>query len=139
MSKIKDGDVVYVHYTGKLVNGQIFDTSLQREPLEVQIGSGSVIKGFENGLLGMGIGEKKTIEIESAEAYGERHEYMLQEAPKDKVPENVQLGDMLQATSPVGPVNFTVIELKEDTVILDGNHPLAGEKLIFELEVVDVQ
>jgi FKBP-type peptidyl-prolyl cis-trans isomerase 2 len=139
MSKIKDGDVVYVHYTGKLENGQIFDTSLQRGPLEVQIGSGSVIKGFENGLLGMGIGEKKTIEIESAEAYGDRHEYMLQEAPKDKVPENVQLGDMLQATSPVGPVNFTVIELKDETVVLDGNHPLAGEKLIFELEVVDVQ
>jgi FKBP-type peptidyl-prolyl cis-trans isomerase SlpA len=139
MSKIKDGDVVYVHYTGKLENGQIFDSSLEREPLEVKIGGGSVIAGFENGLLGMEIGEKKTVEIDSDEAYGQRHDYMLQEAPKDKVPENVQLGDMLQASSPMGPINFTVIELKEDTVVLDGNHPLAGEKLIFDLEIVDVQ
>jgi len=121
MSKIKDGDVVYVHYTGKLENGQIFDSSLEREPLEVKIGGGSVIAGFENGLLGMEIGEKKTVEIDSDEAYGQRHDYML------------------QASSPMGPINFTVIELKEDTVVLDGNHPLAGEKLILDLEIVDVQ
>lgn len=138
MTKVKNGDTVFVHYTGKLENGLIFDTSIAREPLEVKIGEGMVIPGFENGLLEMTVGEKKVLEIEKGEGYGDKNDYMIQEAPKDKVPQDVKLGDMLQATSPAGPINFTVVEIKEDVVILDGNHPLAGEKLIFEVEVVDI-
>lgn len=138
MTKVKNGDTVYVHYTGKLENGLIFDTSKSREPLEVKIGEGMVIPGFENGLLEMTVGEKKVLEIEKEDGYGDKNDYMIQEAPKDKVPHDVKLGDMLQATSPAGPINFTVVEIKEDVVILDGNHPLAGEKLIFEVELVDI-
>jgi len=138
MTKVKNGDTVFVHYTGKLENGLIFDTSKSREPLEVKIGEGMVIPGFENGLLEMSIGEKKVLEIEKEDGYGEKNDYMIQEAPKDKVPQDVKLGDMLQATSPAGPINFTVVEIKEDVVILDGNHPLAGENLVFEVEVVDI-
>jgi FKBP-type peptidyl-prolyl cis-trans isomerase 2 len=138
MTKVKNGDTVFVHYTGKLENGLIFDTSISREPLEVKIGEGMVIPGFENGLLEMSVGEKKVLEIEKGYGYGEKNDYMIQEAPKDKVPQDVKLGDMLQATSPAGPINFTVVEIKEDVVILDGNHPLAGENLVFEVEVVDI-
>ena len=138
MVKVKNGDTVLVHYTGKLENGVVFDTSKTRDPLEVKIGEGMVIRGFENGLLEMTKGETKKLEIEKEEGYGDKHDYMIQEAPLDKVPEGVKLGDMLQAGSPMGPVNFTVIEIKEEVVILDGNHPLAGEKLTFEVEVVDI-
>jgi len=138
MTKVKNGDTVHVHYTGKLDNGVVFDTSTSREPLEVKIGEGSVIPGFESGLLEMSKGETKILDIEKENAYGEKHDYMVQEVPKDKVPEDVKLGDMLQGTSPAGPVNFTVVEIKDEVVVLDGNHPLAGEKLIFEVEIVDI-
>jgi len=138
MVKVKNGDTVLVHYTGKLENGVVFDTSKTRDPLEVKIGEGMVIRGFENGLLEMTKGETKKLEIEKEEGYGDKHDYMIQEAPLDKVPEGVKLGDMLQAGSALGPVNFTVIEIKEEVVVLDGNHPLAGEKLTFEVEVVDI-
>ena len=138
MIKVKNGDTVHVHYTGKLDNGVVFDTSTSREPLEVKIGEGSVIPGFESGLLEMSKGETKILDIEKENAYGEKHDYMVQEVPKDKVPEDVKLGDMLQGTSPAGPVNFTVVEIKDEVVVLDGNHPLAGEKLIFEVEIVDI-
>ena len=86
----------------------------------------------------MSKGETKILDIEKENAYGEKHDYMVQEVPKDKVPEDVKLGDMLQGTSPAGPVNFTVVEIKDEVVVLDGNHPLAGEKLIFEVEIVDI-
>ena len=138
MSKVKNGDTVFVHYTGKLTNGMVFDSSKSRLPLEVKIGDGSVIKGFEDGLLEMSKGETKTVHINKDDAYGDKNDFMIQEAPKDKVPEDVKLGDVLQASSPMGPINFTVVEIKEDTVLLDGNHPLAGEDLTFDLEVVDI-
>jgi len=140
MRKIQSGDNVKVHYTGKLEDGSIFDTSLAegREPLETTLGQGQLIKGFEAGLIDMSEGEKKTIEIESADAYGEHNPEMINEIPRAQVPEGVKEGEMLQGMGPMGPVNVKVVEVKEETVILDANHPLAGKKLIFDLEVVSI-
>jgi FKBP-type peptidyl-prolyl cis-trans isomerase 2 len=140
MRKIQSGDNVKVHYTGKLEDGSIFDTSLTegREPLETTLGQGQLIKGFEAGLIDMLEGEKKTIEIESADAYGEYNPEMINEIPKTQVPEGVKEGEMLQGMGPMGPVNVKVVEVKEETVVLDANHPLAGKKLIFDLEVVSI-
>lgn len=140
MRKIQSGDNVKVHYTGKLEDGSIFDTSLAegREPLETTLGQGQLIKGFEAGLIDMVEGEKKTIEIESADAYGEHNPEMINEIPKAQVPEGVKEGEMLQGMGPMGPVNVKVVEVKDETVVLDANHPLAGKKLIFDLEVVSI-
>jgi FKBP-type peptidyl-prolyl cis-trans isomerase SlpA len=140
MKKIQTGDNVKVHYTGKLEDGSIFDTSLAegREPLETTLGQGQLIKGFEAGLIDMIVGEKKTIEIESSDAYGDHNPEMINEIPRAQVPEGVKEGEMLQGMGPMGPVNVKVVEVKEDTVVLDANHPLAGKKLIFELEVVEI-
>jgi FKBP-type peptidyl-prolyl cis-trans isomerase 2 len=138
MEQIKENDIVYVHYTGKFENGTIFDTSNSREPLKVKIGEGQVIKGFENALVGMTEGEKKTVHILVEDAYGEKNDYMIQEVPKEKVPEDVKLGDNLQAPTPAGTINFVVVDIKEETVTLDANHPLAGYNLVFDLELLDI-
>jgi FKBP-type peptidyl-prolyl cis-trans isomerase 2 len=140
MEQIKNGDSVSVNYTGRLEDGTIFDTSLQegREPLTTTLGQGQLISGFENGLIGMSIGEKKTIELEAKDAYGFVNPEMISEVPLTQVPENVKEGDMLQGQNQYGPVQVTVKEVKESTVVLDMNHPLAGKKLIFDLEVISV-
>jgi len=141
MSKIETNSTVTVHYTGKLEDGTIFDSSLNegREPLTATLGQGQLIPGFESGLVDMTIGESKTIEINPSEAYGEINPELVQEVEKSRVPEGVSVDHMLQANTPMGVMNFRVVEVKEDTVLLDGNHPLAGKKLIFDLEVVGVQ
>lgn len=141
MEKITKNSTVTVNYTGKLEDGSIFDTSLVegREPLKAKLGEGQLIPGFENGLIDMTIGESKTIEIEPSEAYGEYNETLIVEVGKDKVPEEVEVGMMLQTFGPAGPSIVKVKEIKEDVVLIDANHPLAGKKLIFELEVVGVE
>lgn len=140
MTQITNGSSVSVNYTGRLEDGTIFDTSLQegRTPLNATLGQGQLIPGFENGLIGMSIGEKKTIEIEPKDAYGDVNEQMVQEVALTQVPEGIKEGDMLQGQNQYGPVQVTVKEVKESTVVLDMNHPLAGKKLIFDLEVVSV-
>jgi FKBP-type peptidyl-prolyl cis-trans isomerase SlpA len=140
MSKIKNGDVVTVHYTGRLEDGSVFDSSLNegREPITVKLGEGTLIKGFEDGLIDMSIGDKKTVEIDPDNAYGYPNDTMVSEVPLSQVPEGVKVDHMLQAMTPSGPVNVRVIEVKEDVVVLDANHPLSGKKLIFDLEVVNV-
>jgi FKBP-type peptidyl-prolyl cis-trans isomerase 2 len=140
MKKITNSDTVVVHYTGKLEDGTIFDSSLNegREPLNVTLGQGQLIKGFENGLVDMTEGEKKTIEIEPSDAYGEINEMLVTEVNKTQVPEGIEVGQMLQGMGPMGPINVTVVEVGESTVKVDANHPLAGKKLIFDLEVVSV-
>ena len=140
MRKIQTGDTVKVHYTGKLEDGSVFDSSLTegREPIEVTLGQGQLIPGFEAGLMDMSEGEKKTVEIESADAYGEPRAEMINEVPKANVPEGVQAGEMLQGMGPQGPVNVKVVSVTEDTVTLDANHLLAGKKLIFDLEIVSI-
>jgi FKBP-type peptidyl-prolyl cis-trans isomerase 2 len=140
MKKIQNGDTVTVNYTGRLEDGTIFDSSLieGREPLNAKLGEGKLISGFEKGLLEMGVGDKKTIEIESIEAYGDYNDLLVSEIPKSNVPENVKPGDTLQGMTNHGPVIVKILEVKDETVVLDANHPLAGKKLIFDLEVVDI-
>jgi FKBP-type peptidyl-prolyl cis-trans isomerase 2 len=140
MKKAENGNTVTVNYTGKLEDGTIFDSSLNegREPLTTVLGEGSLIKGFEDGLVNMSEGESKTIEIDPSEAYGEYREDMINDIPKSQVPEGVNVGDMLQGFGPMGPINVKVLEINEETVKLDANHPLAGKKLIFDLEVVSI-
>ena len=140
MGKIQNGDLVSVHYTGKLDDGSIFDSSLGegREPITVKLGEGTLIKGFENGLIDMEVGDKKTVEIESAEAYGEYLDYLIQEVEKSQMPGEVEVGMPLQAQTEMGVVQFVVKEVKDETVVLDANHPLAGKKLIFDLELVSI-
>jgi FKBP-type peptidyl-prolyl cis-trans isomerase 2 len=140
MSTIKSGDNVTVNYTGRLEDGTIFDSSLNegRTPLVATLGQGQLIPGFEEGLIGLSTGEKRTVEIEPENAYGQHNPMMIQEIEKTNVPEGVQVGDTLQGMNQYGPINVTVSEVKEETVVLDMNHPLAGKKLIFDLEVVSV-
>ena len=132
------GNKVKVHYTGKHVSGEVFDTSEGREPLAFTVGEGMMIKGFEAGLMGMETGEKKTVEIEPSEAYGETREDLFTEVDKAQLPEGTTEGQTLQAMTEQGPINVTVKEFKEDVAVLDMNHPLAGKKLVFDLEVVEV-
>jgi len=140
MKKVETTSKVKVHYTGRLEDGTVFDTSIAegREPLEVELGLGQLIKGFEDGLIDMSEGEKKTIEISVENAYGEPKPEFINEVPKTNVPEGIQVGESLQGMGPQGPVNVQVIEVNEETVTLDANHPLAGKNLIFDLEVVSI-
>ncbi len=142
MSKVKEGDLVRVHYTGKLDNGQVFDSSLEREPLEVKLGQGSLIPGFEKGLLDMEPKEKKTIVIPKEEAYGEKRQELFQSVPKSNLPEDMepQVNMGLVATNPDGTERqLRVAEVNENDIIVDGNHPLAGQDLTFELELVEIK
>ena len=140
MEKVTSNSTVEVHYTGRLEDGTVFDSSLVegREPLTAILGQGNLIPGFENGLVDMTVGEKETIEIEPENAYGQVNPQMVNEVAKAQVPEGVNVGDMLQAMSPAGPINVKVLDIKEDVVVLDANHPLAGQKLIFDLEVISI-
>ena len=140
MSTIKNGDRVSVNYTGKLEDGSVFDNSLQegREPLDVTLGQGMLIPGFENGLIGMSVGESKSVEIEPENAYGSYKENMTQEVSLSQLPEGVSVGDVLMGQSQYGPTQVVVKEITSDVATLDMNHPLAGKKLIFDLEVVSV-
>ena len=140
MKKVLNDSTVTVHYTGKLEDGTIFDTSLAegREPLTTTLGQGQLIKGFESGLVDMLEGDKKTIEIDSVDAYGDHVEDMIIEVTKDKVPEGVEVGQVLQTSGPMGPSFVKVMEVIDEVVVIDANHPLAGKKLIFDLEVVGI-
>jgi FKBP-type peptidyl-prolyl cis-trans isomerase 2 len=140
MKKVTNKSTVKVNYTGKLEDGTIFDSSLMpgREPLVAVLGEGQLIKGFENGLLEMSEGEKKTVEIEPTDAYGHYISDMVAEIPKEQIPENSKIGDSLEGHGPQGPIVVRIIDIKNDSVVIDANHPLAGKKLIFDLEVVSV-
>ena len=140
MKTVDVNSTVSVNYTGRLEDGTVFDSSLNpgREPLSTTLGQGSLIPGFESGLIGMSEGESKTVNIPCAEAYGVVNEQLIAEVPKDRVPEGVEAGQMLQTMTQQGPMNVVVKEVNEDHVILDANHPLAGKDLIFDLEVVSI-
>ncbi len=140
MSKVETGKSVKLNYTGKFENGDVFDTSLVegREPLKTILGQGNLIPGFEKGLLGMSEGETKTINIDPVEAYGEYLDGLVTKVEKKQVPDTVKVGDMLQSQSDRGVMNVTVTEITEDGVTLDANHPLAGKKLVFEVEVLEI-
>ena len=141
MGKVKEGDTVKVHYTGKLANGEVFDSSEGRQPLEFTIGNGSLIPGFEKGVVGMDVGDTKTIEISPEEGYGERRDELVVEVNKDDFPDTVTptVGQRLQIRQQGSdPIVVTITELKEETVTLDANHPLAGYTLFFDVELVSV-
>jgi peptidylprolyl isomerase len=142
MAQAKSGDNISVHYTGRLTDGTLFDSSEGREPLAFEIGSGMVIKGFDEGVTGMSIGEKKTINIPAAEAYGEIDPNYLAVFPKTEIPSDIpyevgmQLNMHQDGSGQVMPV--VVVEVTDTTITLDANHPLAGKDLIFDLELVSI-
>ena len=141
MEQVKSGDKVKVHYHGKLTNGETFDSSAGRKPLEFEVGSGSVIKGFDKGVTGMSTGDKKTINIPFVEAYGPKNPEMVIEMQKDKFPSELEITPGLPLMMSDGSgQNFevTVVQVKEESVMLDANHPLAGQDLIFDLELVEI-
>lgn len=141
MGKAKEGDTVKVHYTGKLANGEVFDSSEGRQPLEFTIGNGSLIPGFEKGVVGMDVGDTKTIKISPEEGYGERRDELVVEVNKNDFPDTVTpaLGQRLQIRQQGSdPIVVTITELKEETVTLDANHPLAGYTLFFDVEMLAV-
>jgi peptidylprolyl isomerase len=141
MEKAKQGDVVRVHYTGKLTNGEQFDSSEGREPLEFTVGAGQMIKGFDDAMPGMSVGEKKTINILPGDAYGEKDEQAIIEFPKANIPPDMKLepGIQLQLRNENGqPFPVTIAEIKDDVVVLDANHKLAGKELVFDIELVEI-
>jgi FKBP-type peptidyl-prolyl cis-trans isomerase 2 len=141
MSQVKDHNTVKVHYTGKLADGQVFDSSVGKEPLEFTLGKGQLIAGFEKGLIDMKINEKKTITLTKEEAYGDVNDKLKHEVKNSELPEDLkpELGMGLVSKTPDGQEsNLIVIEIKEDSIVIDGNHPLAGKDLVFDLEVVAI-
>jgi FKBP-type peptidyl-prolyl cis-trans isomerase 2 len=137
----KQGDSVKIHYTGRLTNGEQFDSSAGREPLAFTLGSGMVIKGFDTGVSGMTVGEKKTINIPVDEAYGAVNEQMIFEFPKSNMPADMQVeaGMQLMMNNGEGQqLPVMVKEVKEEVIIIDANHPLAGQELVFDLELVSI-
>lgn len=141
MQQVKSGDKIKVHYHGRLTNGETFDKSEGREPLEFEVGSGMVIKGFDDGVTGMAVGDKKTINIPADEAYGPKNPDMIIDMPKDRFPKDmeIEVGMPLSMSDGQGQqFQVVVAEVKEEVVILDANHPLAGEDLIFDLELVEI-
>ena len=141
MSKVKDGDTVKVHYTGTLENGEVFDTSENREPLEFTLGQGQLIPGFEKAVTGLNVGDSTTVDIPSKEAYGDVRDDLIISVPKDQLPDNIepQVGMQLQVNQPDGqPVPVRVTEIGEEKLTLDANHPLAGKNLSFKIELVEV-
>ncbi|MDE3249787.1 MAG: peptidylprolyl isomerase [Bacteroidota bacterium] len=141
MQTVKSGDTVKVHYHGRLTDGTTFDSSEGRDPLEFKVGSGQVIKGFDDGVTGMQVGEKKTIQIPVDDAYGPVNENMLVDFPRSNFPPDLvpEVGMQLNMTSPDGQVIPVIVTgVADDSVSLDANHPLAGEDLIFDLELVEI-
>lgn len=141
MSTAKQGDNVKVHYTGKLTSGEQFDSSAGREPLEFTVGAGQMIKGFDAAIPGMAVGDKKTINIAAADAYGERSEEAVIPFPKENVPADMKLepGMQLTLSNQYGqPVPVVVLEVKDDVIMLDANHFLAGKELVFDIELVQI-
>lgn len=141
MKEAKEGDKVRVHYTGKLTSGEQFDSSTGREPLEFTVGAGQMIKGFDSAMPGMKVGEKKTINIQPQDAYGEINNDAIIEFPKANIPQDMTLekGMQLQLRNEQGqPFPVTVTEIKDDVIMLDANHELAGKELVFDIELVEI-
>ncbi len=141
MAGAKIGDTVRVHYTGRLEDGTVFDSSLGSEPLQFTIGDGRLIEGFEESVIGMNVGESKTVNIPPEKAYGPYHDELVAIIGRDRFPEDLDLevGQQLQLRQEDGHVILvTVVDITEQNVTLDANHPLAGRNLIFDIQLVDI-
>ena len=142
MSQVKEHNTVKVNYTGKLSDGQVFDSSEGKEPLEFTLGQGHLIPGFEKALIDMKLKEKKTITIVTEQAYGEIDNDLIQEVNKSKLPQDInpEVGMGLVSKSQDGQeTNLVIVEVREESIVIDGNHPLAGKDLIFDLEVLGIK
>jgi len=141
MAQAQDGDTVHIHYTGTLDDGQVFDTSVNRDPLSFTLGAGQVIAGFEEAVRGMAAGERKTTTIPPEQAYGDRQEALTMAFPRTQLPDGLdpQVGQTLNMQTAEGQTfQVRVTGSTDDTVQLDANHPLAGEALTFEIELVRI-
>jgi peptidylprolyl isomerase len=141
MSQAKQGNSVKVHYTGKLDDGTVFDSSVGREPLDFTVGAGQLIAGFDEAVVGMAVGEKKTVRIAAEQAYGTHNPEMTLQVPRSDLPADIQpeLGMQLEASQEGGhSMVVTVVEVTDESVTFDANHPLAGKALTFEIEVVEL-
>lgn len=141
MSQAKQGDSVKVHYTGKLDDGTVFDSSVGREPLDFTVGAGQLIAGFDEAVVGMAVGETKTVRIAPEQAYGPHNPEMTLQVPRSNLPAEIQpeLGMQLEASQEGGhSMVVTVVEVTDESVTFDANHPLAGKTLTFEIEVVEL-
>jgi len=141
MSQAKAGNSVKIHYTGTLDDGTQFDSSAGRDPLAFELGSGQVIPGFDKAVDGMAVGESKTVNIPAEDAYGPHQPAMVQDVPKSALPDDLEPaeGMGLQAQGPDGQlVNLVITEVKDDSITVDGNHPLAGKALNFDIELVSI-
>jgi peptidylprolyl isomerase len=142
MQEAKNGSTVTVHYTGRLASGAVFDTSTEGEPLRFTLGEGNIIPGFERAVLGMKPGESATVTLEGPEAYGPHRPELVMKVERDRLPSDAapEVGDRLEAQDGDGRrVPLIVVEVGEETVTVDANHPLAGQALTFEIEVVAVE
>lgn len=138
---VKKGDKVKIHYTGRIKDGKVFDSSIEREPIEFEIGSGRVIPGVDKGVIGMKPGDKKEVTVPPQEGYGEYEQKLLIDVPVEKIPKDItpEVGMRLQMVNNMGqPLPVLVTEVNDESVKLDANHPLAGKDLVFNIELVEV-
>jgi len=137
----KTGDTVRIHYTGTLNDGSVFDSSEGRDPLEFTLGEGQVIPGFEEAVAGMAVGEEKTVTIPADEAYGRTRQELVLTVPRAQLPAGMEprVGQQLQLMQGSEAFVVTVREVRDDAVVLDANHPLAGQDLTFELSLVEIR
>lgn len=141
MTEVKSGDTVRIHYTGSFQDGEVFDSSEGRQPLEFTVGAGQIVPGLEKALPGMSVGETKSVDVPVDQAYGPVNENAFHPVPRDQFPAEapVEVGSQLQVQTPQGQViPVRVAEVTEEAVVLDANHPLAGKDLRFEIELVEI-
>ncbi|MFC2074825.1 peptidylprolyl isomerase [Bdellovibrionota bacterium] len=138
MSKVTSGGTVKIHYTAKFEDGNVFDTSEGKDPFQFEVGSEDVIKGVSDAVIDMAVGEKKTVTISPEEAYGKHHAELVYEVDLTRLPENVKVGDQLKVNVGERDLFFWVAEVGDEKAKLDGNHPLAGKSLVFEIEIIAI-
>jgi FKBP-type peptidyl-prolyl cis-trans isomerase 2 len=142
MKEAQVGDLVSVHYTGKLKNGEVFDSSKDRDPLEFTLGDKALLEGFEDGVVGMKPGDIKSVTLEPENAFGDRREDLLLQLPKKKFPQHIapSVGLQLRLSNARGnDMTVVITEVGEETVTLDGNHPLSGQTVVFDIELLEIK
>lgn len=142
MKEAQVGDVVSVHYTGKLNNGEVFDSSRDRDPMEFTLGQEELLAGFEDGVVGMKPGESRSVTLEPENAFGDRREDLLLKLPKKEFPQNItpSVGLQLKLSNASGnEMTVVVTKVGEESVTLDGNHPLSGQTVVFDIELLEIK